>query len=86
MTLTVLSRAYCHLCDDLLVALEAFRRRTGGSFEIGVVDIDRHAELEAQYGDKVPVLLDGRQEICHYFLDESALAAHLQRRTTGHQA
>ncbi len=78
MTLTVLSRTYCHLCDDLLKALDTFRRKSGHSFEFTVVDIDRHADLEARYGDKVPVLLDGDREICHYFFDENALMAHLQ--------
>jgi thioredoxin reductase (NADPH) len=81
MTLTVLSRSYCHLCDDLIAALEEIRRRIGATraFEISVVDIDRHADLEAIYGDKVPVLLDGETEICHYFLNEGALMTHLQR-------
>lgn len=80
MTLTVLSRNYCHLCDDLISALEAFRRRVEeiSPFEIKVVDIDRHVDLEALYGDKVPVLLDGNVEICRYFMSENALAAHLR--------
>ena len=32
-----------------------------------------------QWGDKVPVLLDGGVEICHYFLDVDELAAHLRK-------
>jgi thioredoxin reductase (NADPH) len=87
MTLTVLSRTYCHLCEELLAALEAFRRRVGsGSFEIRVVDIDQHPELEVVYGNKVPVLLDGNLEICHYFMNEDALTAHLQRRSGNSRA
>ena len=78
MTLTVLSRTYCHLCDDLLAALEDFRRRVGPAFDIKVVDIDHDDDLEGLYGDKVPVLLDGDVEICHYFMNEDALAAHLR--------
>ena len=79
MTLTVLSRTYCHLCDDLIAALENFRcsRSVKWPFEIKIVDIDQYADLEALYGDKVPVLLDGDVEICHYFLNEDALAVHL---------
>ena len=30
-------------------------------------------------GDKVPVLLDGELEICHYFLDAEAVDARLAR-------
>ncbi len=75
--LTVLSRAYCHLCEELIAALKQFQGRY--SFAIDVVDIDRHPELEDKWGDKVPVLLDGDLEICHYFLDYDAVDARLAR-------
>ncbi len=82
-TLTVLSRTYCHLCDDLILALEDFQRRIGSSHAVNVVDVDLHPALEEKYGDKVPVLLDGEHEICHYFFDEAALAAHLGACVSG---
>jgi len=44
-----------------------------------VVDVDNHPEVEAKWGDKVPVLLDGEIEICHYHLDVAALDARLAR-------
>jgi hypothetical protein len=75
--LTVLSRAYCHLCDDMIAALEHFQGRY--SFEIDVLDIDRNPHLEEKWGDKVPVLLDGDRELCHYFLDIDVLDARLAR-------
>ncbi len=70
---TVLSRSYCHLCDDMITALESFRVRLSLAFEIQVVDIDQQPQLEAEWGDKVPVLLEMEREICHFFLDEEAL-------------
>ena len=76
-TLTVLSRTYCHLCDDLLAQLKLFQQRY--DFAIEVVDVDRHPALEEKWGDKVPVLLDGEREICHYFLDVEAVDARLGR-------
>ncbi len=76
-TLTVLSREYCHLCQELIAGLERFRARY--TFEIEVIDVDRHPELEEKWGDKVPVLLDGELEICHYFLDHDAVDARLAR-------
>lgn len=76
-TLTVLSRVYCHLCDDLIGQLKQFQSRY--DFDIRVVDVDRHPELEEKWGEKVPVLLDGDLEICHYFLDVAALEARLAR-------
>jgi glutaredoxin len=75
--LTVLSREYCHLCEDFIAALKRFQGRY--SFEIDVVDVDRHPELEEKWGDKVPVLLDGSLEICHYYLDNDAVDARLAR-------
>ena len=39
----------------------------------------RSPELEAEWGEKVPVVLDGDVELCHYFLDEAAVRAHFRR-------
>ncbi len=75
--LTVLSREYCHLCQQMIAQLEDLRGRHG--FEVEVVDVDQDSALEERWGDKVPVLLDGEHEICHYFLDAGALEARLAR-------
>ena len=75
--LTVLSRTYCHLCEDMIAALVQFQGRY--SFEIEVVDVDSHPCLEEKWGDKVPVLLDGERELCHYFLDIDVVDARLAR-------
>ena len=75
--LTVLSREYCHLCEELITALKRFQGRY--SFDIEIVDVDQRPELEERWGDKVPVLLDGDLEICHYFLDHDAVDARLSR-------
>jgi glutaredoxin len=75
--LTVLSRADCHLCEEMLLALKQFQGRY--DFEIEVIDVDRHPRLEDQWGDKVPVLLDGDRELCHYYLDHEAVDARLAR-------
>ena len=76
-SLTVLSREYCSLCEDLITALKVFQGRY--DFDIEVVDVDRHPGLEEKWGDKVPVVLDGDREICHYYLDHDALDARLAR-------
>lgn len=51
-------------------------------FVVEVVDIDRDDRLRALYDEKVPVLSDGEQEICHYFLDEAALQRHFEQSRT----
>ena len=68
--LTLYIRTYCHLCDDMRAAVEPWRARLGLSLE--EVDVDDDPVLEARLGEKVPVLMWGEQEICHYYFDEDA--------------
>jgi thiol-disulfide isomerase/thioredoxin len=79
LRLTLYSRSYCHLCEDMLAALRAFMAREGRVFEVAVIDVDADPQLVARYDELVPVLagVPGDTEICHYFLDEAALAAYL---------
>lgn len=72
--LTVLSREWCHLCHDLVAALEPVAHELG--WEIVVIDVDQHAELEQKWDELVPVLLHGEVELCHYHLDEAAVRAY----------
>jgi Glutaredoxin-like domain (DUF836) len=73
--LTLLSRNYCHLCHDMIAALEPLQ--AGRGFLLDVVDVDAQPPLVEKYDDLVPVLLAGETEICHYFLDMTALDAYL---------
>lgn len=77
MKLTVLSREYCHLCDEMLAGLRQLQGRY--AFDIEVIDVDRHPALEERWGDKVPVVLDGEIEVCRYHLDAAAVDARLAR-------
>ena len=61
----------------MIAALENFRGRFSLAFDIEVIDIDQHPALEAKWGDKVPVLLNGESEICHYFFDEASIVGAL---------
>ncbi|MBX3647890.1 MAG: glutaredoxin family protein [Rhodocyclaceae bacterium] len=73
--LTVYSRAWCHLCDDLLNALRPICEELGADIE--VIDIDAHPEFEEAHGERVPVVMGGESELCHYFLDAAAVRAYL---------
>ncbi|HST28248.1 MAG TPA: glutaredoxin family protein [Rudaea sp.] len=53
MRLTLYQRDDCHLCDLALDMLAHARVP-----EFSSVFIDDHAELEARYGERVPVLRD----------------------------
>ena len=69
--LTVYERAGCHLCDDMVTTLSEWQ--ADFDFEMERVDVDSSPELAARYGSKVPVLMHGSTEICHFFLDLAAL-------------
>jgi thiol-disulfide isomerase/thioredoxin len=74
------SRSYCHLCDDMLLALQALPQAAG--LAIDVVDVDADDALLHAYDELVPVLIgvgvDGaRRKLCHYFLDPQAVSAFL---------
>lgn len=79
--LTLLTRAYCHLCDEMRDALAPLAAAHGAT--IVERDVDADPALEARYGDLVPVLIDGDaehgREICHYVLDRPRLLEALQR-------
>ena len=68
----------------MVAALAVFQAQHAVKFEIELVDVDFYAPLEAQYGDKVPVLLIGglsptheNVELCHYYLNDAKLLAHV---------
>ena len=69
--LTLYIREGCHLCDDMEQALHEYAVEL--DFETRRVPIDNNPEFEQAYGTRVPVLVCGDQEICHYFLDMQAL-------------
>lgn len=69
-TLTLLTRAYCHLCDDMRDALAPIAAAAGVA--VAELDVDADPTLEARFGEHVPVLLDGDvngRELCRFTLD-----------------
>jgi thioredoxin reductase (NADPH) len=76
--LTLYARTYCHLCDEMIGRLTPLQDEL--PFDVEVVDIDHHPELEDRFGEWVPVLMAGEREICHYHLDEAGLRAYLAEK------
>lgn len=69
---TLISRGYCHLCDDMLGALKQLL--AGRAAIVDVLDVDADPDLLARYDELVPVLLDeSGRELCHYHLDRAAV-------------
>lgn len=75
--LTLVSRAYCHLCHDMEVALTPLALEFG--VLVDVLDVDADRELEVLYGERVPVLLHYDTELCHYFLDVAKVRDYLSK-------
>lgn len=74
MHFTLYSRSYCHLCQDMLDALNLLQTPQR-PFTVEVIDVDADAALVARFDELVPVLfadLD-QPELCHYFLNEEAV-------------
>lgn len=76
-SVTLYTRAGCHLCEDARAVLDAVRAER--PFELTVIDIDGDAALVRQYTDDVPVVaVDGRTAFKHR-LTADALRARLLR-------
>jgi hypothetical protein len=83
-TLTLLTRAYCSLCDDMRDALAPIAARYAA--RVIELDVDADALLEDLYGDAVPVLLVGpwgdTRELCRHRLDAGAVEGALGGRSS----
>ena len=73
--LVLYGRAWCHLCEDMRVALEPLAAAAGARLDL--VDVDSDPELQTRYDELVPVLLCDGIELCHYHLDEARVRAML---------
>ena len=63
--LQLMTRAGCHLCEAAAATLQGLAAEAGVA--VAAVDVDTDPELQAEYGDRVPVvLLDGRE---HSYFD-----------------
>jgi hypothetical protein len=81
MHFTLYSRSYCHLCDDMLLALNALQT-PHAPFTVEVIDVDADDALVARFDELVPVLFGdlAEPELCHYFLDVPKVQAWLAAR------
>jgi glutaredoxin len=77
-SVTLYTRAGCHLCEEAKQVLAAARRRAEFAYEER--DIDADAELRRLYNDEVPVIaIDGRKAF-KYRVDMNEFLKKLARR------
>jgi hypothetical protein len=75
--LTLISRSGCHLCEVAEQVLDRVAADTGETW--ARVDVDTSAELERDYGDRVPVLLLDGREHGYWRVEEARLRRDLAR-------
>ena len=69
--LKLYSRQGCHLCEDMLEALQLYSQELG--YQIRVYDIDDDAELHARFNTLVPVVYYQDREVMRYFFEPATL-------------
>ena len=74
-TLTLYTRAGCHLCEQAERVLRAEQAAAG--FVLELVDIDRDPELARRYGVRVPVVAVDGEELFEYEVPPDLLRARL---------
>lgn len=72
--LRLLSRPGCHLCDEMALALQDL------GLEFERTNIDEDAALVERYGEAIPVLFDGEQEVARAPQSARTLKRALSRR------
>jgi glutaredoxin len=76
-TITLLTRAGCHLCDEARAVLDRVAGEVGTPWQER--DVDAEPDLRAQYGDWVPVVLIDGREHGYWRIEEDRLRRALAR-------
>ena len=74
--LTLITRVGCHLCETAAETLTRIGAEAGLVPE--AVDVDTDPELQAEYGDRVPVVLLDGQEHSYFTVDVDRLRRDLK--------
>jgi glutaredoxin len=76
----LLTRAGCHLCDDMARLLDEVMPRRGVSYQTVDVDAAGEAALRERYGEVVPVLLRDGVAVAKVRLDRARLELILDEK------
>jgi glutaredoxin len=74
--LRLLTRVGCHLCEDAAARLAPVAAEAG--LAVVEVDVDADPELQAEYGDRVPVVLLDDREHSYFTVDVPRLRRDLR--------
>jgi len=71
--LTLYSRPGCHLCDEMKAVIARVARTMEAPLTVDEIDISTDPELEALYGQEIPVLLVDGKKAAKYRVTEGQL-------------
>jgi hypothetical protein len=83
--LRLYGKAGCHLCDEMLEALESLRHETDTAFTVESVDISSSPEAQHHFAMSIPVLTtenDG-EVLCQTRLHRQSVLDHLASALPG---
>ena len=80
MTLTLYSRAGCHLCDDMKAVVQRVKESSRQPISVEEIDISTDPDLERRYGVEIPVLLVNGTRAAKYRVTEEQLMRILAGR------
>ena len=75
MSVILYSRPGCHLCEEAREAIQAVRAER--PFELREVDVSLDPGLHSRYGERIPVVELGGDELFEYHVDPAALRERL---------
>jgi glutaredoxin len=76
-TLTLYGKPGCHLCEGARTVVRGVADARG--VEVVEVDVTRDPVLERRYGERIPVLALGDEELFEFEVDGDALGKRLDR-------
>jgi glutaredoxin len=77
-TLSLYSKPGCHLCDEAMTLLRRLQPELG--YDLQELDISSDEQLHRAYFERIPVLCVDGEELCEYFVTESAVRERLESR------
>ena len=75
--LTLLTRPGCHLCETMKTVVARVHRRY--PIVLNEIDISARPDLEREFGNDIPVLLNDDQIVARHRISSSQLTAALVR-------
>jgi glutaredoxin len=79
IAVAIYTRPGCHLCGEMKTLLDRVVRQMNGPVAVEEIDIEDDVDLEARYGQEIPVLLINGRKAAKFRVTEEDLTRMLMR-------